>query len=106
MIITQTDRKAMAAYYRHPLVDNPSMAESVLSENWEAGASDSERALLETFTAHREAEREAMVSWLRSNVKECERQADRRAQRDPVARADDRRNTAAEIDVVTEDRGR
>ncbi len=50
---TQADRVAMAAYYLHPLIANPSLAEGVLADDWEKGCSDCERAFLETLAAHR-----------------------------------------------------
>jgi len=49
--VTQAAREAMASYYRHPLIANTSMAEAVLADGWEAGCSDCERAMLETFAA-------------------------------------------------------
>lgn len=51
--ITQADRKRLAAYYCHPLVNNPSMAEAVLADDWLSGASDAEIAMLETLARHR-----------------------------------------------------
>ena len=49
----QADRVAMAAYYLHPLIANPSLAEGVLADDWEKGCSDCERAFLETLARHR-----------------------------------------------------
>lgn len=51
--VTQADRKRLAAFYRHPLVNNPSMAEAVLADDWLSGASDAEIAMLETLARHR-----------------------------------------------------
>jgi hypothetical protein len=51
--VSQLDRDALAAYYKHPLIANDSMAVGVLSEKWQDGCSDAELAILETLAAHR-----------------------------------------------------
>jgi len=59
--LAERARVLLAAYYEHPLVNNPSMAADIRSEGWRSGSSGAELAFLDTIIAALSTERAATV---------------------------------------------